>query len=99
MLAEGQHVLLTKLSQQNAGPLPASYWCKGVLLEAPTVGHCIVVMRTERCGREPGEPEAVKCLGAYSSSPVQEILEREDGVVTCRTMNSHWEITPLAEDA
>jgi hypothetical protein len=56
-------------------------------------------MRTERCGREPGEPAVVKCLGAYSSSPVQEILEGADGVVTCRTMNSHWQITPLEKTA
>ncbi len=95
MLTEGQFCQLDKVSQQNRGPLPEVYWLRGHLLEAPTIGHCLLVSRTERAGREVGEPAVVKCPGIYQSTPVQEILEGADGVVTCRTMNSHWRLTPL----
>jgi hypothetical protein len=97
MLLPDQYVQLDKIAQQNAGPLPETYWCRGHLVEPPQVGRCIVMMRTERCGREPGEPEVVKCLGAYSSSPVRELLEQPDGGVIAITANSHWRITPLRE--
>ncbi len=97
MLPVNQFVLLTKVSQQNAGPLPEVYWLKGHLAAPLAVGAPIYVARTERCGREPGEPEVVKCLGDYSSSPVVEMVEEADGSVLCQTLNSHWRVTPLPE--
>lgn len=99
MLSAETYVQLDKLSQQNAGLLPPAYWLRGYLLEAPTIGHCLLVRRTERAGREVGEPAVVRCPGVYQSTPVQEISEDADGVVRCKTLNSIWAVTPLPEPA
>ncbi len=95
MIPPSTYCQLTKVAQQNAGPLPAVYWLKGHLAAPLAVGSPILVMRTERCGREPGEPEVVVCPGEFESSEVTELIEREDGSVTAVTQNSHWLVTPL----
>lgn len=91
-------VQLTKVAQQNRGPLPEAYWLRGHLYEPPTVGHTLRVLRYERARQKPEEPESVKVAGLYASSPVREIIENEDGSVTCITANSHWTITQLGLD-
>ena len=98
MIPPSTYVALVKVAQQNAGPLPTSYWLRGTLAAPLAVGSPIVVMRTERCGREEGEPEVVQCLGEFTSSSVVELFERTDGGVLCRTLNSHWLVTTLPRE-
>lgn len=97
MIPPFSYCQLDKIAQQNAGPLPETYWLRGRVVYPPRVGKTILVLRTERCGREPGEPDVVKLEGEFESSVVVDVSEGADGVVTCRTQNSVWAITPLPE--
>ncbi len=97
MIPPSTYVQLTKVAQQNAGPLPEVYWLRGHLAAPLVVDSSIRVARTERCGREPGEPEVVQCLGEFTSSTVRELVEEEGGVL-CKTLNSHWRVTTLPRE-
>lgn len=93
MMTQGTLVRLDKVAQQNAGPLPATYWLEGAICETPTVGHTLRVVRSARARQRPEEPERVDCLGLYVSSPVKELIQNDDGSILCRTMNSVWRIS------
>lgn len=97
--SKNQSVLLTKVSQQNPGPLPERYWCRGVLRAPIELGKGITMLRTARAGRDPGEPEAVECVGLYVSTPVKEMTAETDQSVLCRTENSVWRVTLLPVSA
>jgi hypothetical protein len=98
-MTQGTNVLLEKLSAHKvlADMLPTGYWLRGHLREAPTIGHTLQVNRYERAAQTPDETTPVRCAGDYVSSPVQEILEGDDGVVTVITAHSRWRITPIAQ--
>lgn len=74
-----------------------AYWLEGALFEAPIVGRTIRVLRTSRAAQTPDEVAPVVCAGLYTSTPVQEMTENEDGSVLCKTLNSSWLVTPLIE--
>ncbi len=95
MIPSDSFVRLDKLSAQRDGPLPTGYWCKGFLMEEPTIGHTLRMLRIERAKQRPDEVEPVKVAGLYVSSPVRELIENEDGSVTAHTQNSSWRITLL----
>lgn len=95
MIAEGQLVRLDKVAQERKGPLPMSYWLKGYMVEGPIVGRTLRVIRHSRAKQSEDEVEPVEVTGLYVSTPVREMVEHEDGRVTCHTMNSTWVITPL----
>lgn len=97
MIPADTYVRLDKLSEQRGGVLPTGYWLKGYLVEEPRLNAVLLVLRTERAKQADHEVEPVKLTGYYSSSPVKEIIEHEDGSITCRTMNSHWKVTPIQE--
>lgn len=92
-------VRLDKLSAENAGHLPTSYWLIGKLAGSIKVGEFICVLRSQRSRQHDDEPEVVKCAGLFTSSVVQSIEDLGNGVRVCRTRNSHWRVTDLPENA
>lgn len=86
-------VQLDKLSEQRAGLLLVAYWLRGRLMNPPRVGAILIVSRFERAAQTEGEVAPVKVAGLYTSSPVVELIDNEDGSVTARTQNSCWKIS------
>ncbi len=68
-------------------PIDTGYTLKGYILYAPVMGASFRVWRTERNG--------VERPGIFETTPVLDLIERNDGVTTIQTANSTYRITPL----
>lgn len=92
------HAKLTKLATlpnatvapwggRDLGPINDGYEVKGHYWVAPEVGSTFTIGRYESNG--------VKVEGFFRTSTVTEVTPGDGGVITFRTLNSTYQLTPL----
>lgn len=91
------HARLTKLSTlpgaeidplgaRENGPIQDGYFVKGYYFDAPTIGQLFRMMRYESNGE--------KAFGIFMTSSVETAFQ-ERGIITFKTRNSTYQITPI----